>query len=68
MLEKRFPMPYRIHGLVAHECILGLRQFKSVTAEDVAKRLMDYGFQAPTPCVSIDRQSKEKIGWRNRQQ
>jgi glycine dehydrogenase len=35
-------------GLVAHECILDLRQFKSVTAEDVAKRLMDYGFHAPT--------------------
>jgi len=35
-------------GLVAHECILDLRQFKSVTVEDVAKRLMDYGFHAPT--------------------
>jgi glycine dehydrogenase len=34
--------------LVAHECILDLRQFKSVTVEDVAKRLMDYGFHAPT--------------------
>jgi len=33
---------------VAHECILDLRQFKSVTVEDVAKRLMDYGFHAPT--------------------
>ncbi len=40
---------YRGHGnLVAHECILDLRQFKSVTVEDVAKRLMDYGFHAPT--------------------
>ena len=38
------------HGLVAHECILDLRQFKSagVEVEDVAKRLMDYGFHAPT--------------------
>jgi len=35
-------------GWVAHECILDLRRFKSVTAEDVAKRLMDYGFHAPT--------------------
>ena len=35
-------------NLVAHECILDLRQFKNVTAEDVAKRLMDYGFHAPT--------------------
>ncbi|HWI56029.1 MAG TPA: glycine dehydrogenase (aminomethyl-transferring), partial [Bacillota bacterium] len=32
----------------AHECILDLREFKSVTVEDVAKRLMDYGFHAPT--------------------
>lgn len=35
-------------GMVAHECILDLRPFKKVTAEDVAKRLMDYGFHAPT--------------------
>jgi glycine dehydrogenase len=35
-------------GLVAHECILDLRHLKIVTAEDVAKRLMDYGFHAPT--------------------
>jgi glycine dehydrogenase len=48
-LEKYYPVLYRGHGgLVAHECILDLRQFKSVTVEDVAKRLMDYGFHAPT--------------------
>ncbi len=38
-------------GRVAHECILDLRHFKSrygVSAEDVAKRLMDFGFHAPT--------------------
>ena len=38
-------------GHVAHECILDLRPFKEtcgVMAEDVAKRLMDYGFHAPT--------------------
>jgi len=38
-------------GGVAHECILDLRAFKDgcgVTAEDVAKRLIDYGFHAPT--------------------
>ena len=37
--------------LVAHECILDLRPFKElagIDAEDVAKRLMDYGFHAPT--------------------
>lgn len=48
-LEKHFPTLYRgSGGLVAHECILDLRHFKRVTAEDVAKRLMDYGFHAPT--------------------
>ena len=48
-LENYFLTLYRGHGdLVAHECILDLRQFESVTAEDVAKRLMDYGFHAPT--------------------
>ncbi len=35
-------------GFVAHECILELRHLKAVTATDVAKRLMDYGFHAPT--------------------
>ncbi len=48
-LEQYFPVLYKgQRGLVAHECILDLRQFKSVTVEDVAKRLMDYGFHAPT--------------------
>ena len=39
------------NGWVAHECIFDLRQFKDsagVEVEDVAKRLMDYGFHAPT--------------------
>ncbi|MBP8261306.1 MAG: aminomethyl-transferring glycine dehydrogenase [Verrucomicrobia bacterium] len=44
-----FPVLYQgAQGWVAHECILDLRSFKSVTVEDVAKRLMDYGFHAPT--------------------
>ena len=47
-LERYFPTLYRANGCVAHECILDLRQFKKVTAEDVAKRLMDYGLHAPT--------------------
>ncbi|MGD0208833.1 MAG: aminomethyl-transferring glycine dehydrogenase subunit GcvPB [Verrucomicrobiota bacterium] len=48
-MENYFPVLHRGRkGLVAHECILDLRRFKSVTAEDVAKRLMDYGFHAPT--------------------
>jgi glycine dehydrogenase len=48
-LNAYFPVLYRgKNGMVAHECILDLRQFKMVTVEDVAKRLMDYGFHAPT--------------------
>ncbi len=48
-LDKYFPVLFKGHGgFVAHECILDLRAFKSVTVEDVAKRLMDYGFHAPT--------------------
>mgnify|MGYP005852029525 CR=1 FL=1 len=44
-----YPVVYHADGgWVAHECIIDLRQFHSVTAEDVAKRLMDYGFHAPT--------------------
>ena len=51
-LEEHFPTLYASEaGYVAHECILDLRPLKEtsgVTAEDVAKRLMDYGFHAPT--------------------
>ncbi|MFC7419401.1 aminomethyl-transferring glycine dehydrogenase [Iodobacter arcticus] len=47
-----YPVLYSGHdGLVAHECILDLRPLKDVSGisnEDVAKRLMDYGFHAPT--------------------
>jgi glycine dehydrogenase len=51
-LQDYFPVLYRGHaGYVAHECILDCRHLKKeygVSAEDVAKRLMDYGFHAPT--------------------
>lgn len=51
-LESDYPVLYRgANGLVAHECILNLNALKSeagVEVEDVAKRLMDYGFHAPT--------------------
>jgi glycine dehydrogenase len=48
-LENYFPTLYKgSSGLVAHECILDLRGFKKTTAEDVAKRLIDFGFHAPT--------------------
>ncbi len=39
------------HGLVAHECILDVRSLEKVSgvsAEDIAKRLIDFGFHAPT--------------------
>ena len=50
-LDRYFPVLFKgKHGLVAHECIIDLRQWKSagIEVEDVAKRLMDYGFHAPT--------------------
>ena len=48
-LDPFFPVLYKgKNKMVAHECIIDLRQFKKVTVEDVAKRLMDYGFHAPT--------------------
>ena len=48
-LEPHYPVLYKgTNGRVAHECILDLRQFKKVTVEDVAKRLMDFSFHAPT--------------------
>lgn len=48
-LHKAYPVLYRgKSGLVAHEAICDLRGFKHVEVDDVAKRLMDYGFHAPT--------------------
>ncbi len=51
-LGEHFPVLYRGHGgLVAHECILdvrGLTRDTGVSVDDVAKRLIDYGFHAPT--------------------
>ncbi|HET7430196.1 MAG TPA: aminomethyl-transferring glycine dehydrogenase [Nocardioides sp.] len=51
-LDEAFPVLYKGHrGLVAHECILDLRpvsKASGVTVDDVAKRLVDYGFHAPT--------------------
>ncbi len=51
-LKDHYPTLYAsANGHVAHECILDLRPLKEtsgVSAEDVAKRLMDYGFHAPT--------------------
>jgi glycine dehydrogenase len=52
LLSPHYPVLYSgPGGLVAHECILDLRPLKAtsgIEAEDVAKRLIDYGFHAPT--------------------
>ncbi|MGA1621814.1 MAG: aminomethyl-transferring glycine dehydrogenase [Synechocystis sp.] len=51
-LENYYPILFKgAKGLVAHECILDLRPLKkqaAIEVEDVAKRLMDFGFHAPT--------------------
>jgi glycine dehydrogenase len=51
-LDAHFPVLYRnAKGRVAHECIVdprGLKQTSGVTVDDIAKRLIDYGFHAPT--------------------
>lgn len=51
-LQDHYPVLYKGKaGLVAHECILDLRSLKksaSIEVDDIAKRLMDYGFHAPT--------------------
>jgi glycine dehydrogenase len=51
-LESYFPVLFKgKNGLVAHECILDVRRWKNaagIEVEDIAKRLIDYGFHAPT--------------------
>ncbi len=51
-LEPHFPILYKgRNGRVAHECIIDLRSVRKntgITVEDIAKRLMDFGFHAPT--------------------
>lgn len=51
-LDPHFPVLYKgEHGYIAHECIVDLRDITKrtgTTVDDVAKRLMDYGFHAPT--------------------
>jgi glycine dehydrogenase len=51
-LDGCFPVLYRgKQGRVAHECIIDVREFKEsagIDVEDIAKRLIDYGFHAPT--------------------
>ena len=56
-LKDHFPLLYTgLNGLVAHECILDLREItktSGVTVDDVAKRLMDFGFHAPTMAFPV---------------
>ena len=51
-LAQSFPILYRgDQGMVAHECIIDIRPLKEqsgISEEDIAKRLMDYGFHSPT--------------------
>lgn len=51
-LEPHYPVLYKgANGTVAHECIIDIRPLKAesgISEEDIAKRLMDYGFHAPT--------------------
>jgi glycine dehydrogenase len=73
-LEGHYPVLYKgTHGRVAHECILDTRPLKAsagVEVEDIAKRLMDYGFHAPTVSFPVagtlmveptESESKEEI-------
>ncbi|MEO8697188.1 MAG: aminomethyl-transferring glycine dehydrogenase [Acidimicrobiales bacterium] len=56
-LAPHYPVLYTgEHGLVAHECILDVRpitQATGVSVEDIAKRLVDYGFHAPTMAFPV---------------
>jgi glycine dehydrogenase len=56
-LEPHYPVLYRgRNGTVAHECILDLRRVKKsagIEVDDIAKRLMDYGFHAPTTSFPV---------------
>ncbi len=56
-LDESFPVLYKgKHGFVAHECIVDLRKVKrdaGIEVDDVAKRLMDYGFHAPTTSFPV---------------
>ena len=74
ILEPYFPILYKgANDMVAHECIIDLRPFKeelNVSEEDVAKRLIDYGFHAPTMSFPVpgtlmieptESESKEEI-------
>jgi glycine dehydrogenase len=55
-VDPHFPVLYKgTNGFVAHECIVDLRKVKKagIEVDDVAKRLMDYGFHAPTTSFPV---------------
>jgi glycine dehydrogenase len=56
-LDQAFPVLYKgKNGFVAHECIVDVRKVKreaGIEVDDVAKRLMDYGFHAPTTSFPV---------------
>src|SRR5205807_5046500 len=56
-IDEHFPLLYKgKNGFVAHECILDLRKVKrdaGIEVDDVAKRLIDYGFHAPTTSFPV---------------
>ena len=73
-LKDYFPLLYSgKNGMVAHECIIDIRPIKeelNISEEDIAKRLVDYGFQAPTMSFPVpgtlmieptESESKEEI-------
>ena len=74
VLEPYYPILYKgKNNMVAHECIIDLRPFKKevgISEEDIAKRLIDYGFHAPTMSFPVpgtlmieptESESKEEI-------
>ena len=74
-LGEHFPVLYTgEHGRVAHECIIDLRPITKatgVTVDDVAKRLIDYGFHAPTMSFPVaghadDRAHRVRVAGRDR--
>ena len=65
-LDPHFPVLYKnAKGRVAHECIVDPRALKTtsgVTVDDIAKRLIDYGFHAPTMSFPVPGTGKETVG------
>ena len=65
-LKDYYPILYTgRNNMVAHECIIDLREIKKnhgVTEEDIAKRLIDYGFHAPTMSFPVPGTGNDIVG------